>query len=106
MFFLSASANIIIYALVSAFFVVCLQLKSESIISEIIPTVHIVVIHEPEQTEIGYKYLAYYTEQVIEKEPECKYCDAVDVHFNAPSVSYDNPDLTGHSLRAPPCLIF
>lgn len=57
MFFLSVSANFIVYALVSVFFIVCLQIKGEVKISELLPvTVDVSSLRSIPEEGMTYQY--------------------------------------------------
>lgn len=109
MFFLGASANILVYLLVSAFFVVCVYFNGDLENRKIDSTFRITTIYSPEKTDFSFHETYYFSLDEVwvkqDKSSIIKVCDTYPVFFPASSSdTYTTPDLSGLSLRAPPCL--
>lgn len=103
MFFLGASANIIVYVLVSAFFIICLQIKEDAKMPGISSmTANTITTHEPQRIEDCYEYQSFY-DQEFKVEIDYSECDYIlNTKHYSPPVFYENTILSGSTLRAPP----
>lgn len=106
MFFLGASANIIVYVLVSAFFIICLQIKEDPKMPEISSmTANIITIHEPQQIEDCYEYQSFYDQEFEVEIIYSEYTGALTIKHYSPPIFYQDTILSGSTLRAPPYLV-
>lgn len=109
MFLLGASANILVYLLVSAFFVVCVYFNGDSENPKMDSTFRITTIHSSEKTDFSFQETYHFSLDEVwvkqDKSSILKVCDTYPVFFPVSSSdTYTTPDLSGLSLRAPPRL--
>lgn len=109
MFFLGASAHILIYLLFPAFLIVCLYFNGKIAIPETGELSAIYIIHQPKVAEVNLRdtYLYHTTEQKCkEKKSEKKiYSPVLSIQYPEITIVCHSINIEGKSLRAPPALI-
>ena len=105
MFFLSASANLIVYALVSVFFIVCLQIKGDIKIPELLPvTVDVSSLRSTPQESISYQYAFHQEKQFSDEDKADEFCFVLHTSCYSPPSEYKSSFPAYLGLRAPPIL--
>lgn len=103
MFFLSASANIIIYSLVPALLFVCLQMKGETKIPELQPVAVSMVISRDNVQDGAVNLLQYFAEWQDSPRKEIKsYTESIEKHEPSRQIAKTTEYLLYSALRAPP----
>lgn len=110
MFFIGISAHILIYFLVPAFLVVCLFFNGKSDTQEVADFLPVYVMHETQATTINLNDIYVYevSECVLtEEKGKVEFLLLIPlVEFSDTVKRYLSPEIDGHSLRAPPVVIF
>lgn len=109
MFFLGASAHILIYLLFPAFLIVCLYFNCKTTIPETADLLAICITHQPQVSEVNLKntYVYCVTERKCkEKKSGNKIHPPVSsIQYPEIEIVYQSVKIQGKLLRAPPVLI-
>lgn len=107
MFFLGASAHILIYLLVPAFLIVCLCFNGRATLPEGSDLLPVCITYEPRATDITADTYIYCVEEQQEKEKsESVFCQFRPPHlFQGDKKTYYAAAFISLSLRAPPVSI-
>ncbi len=106
MFFIGPSANIFVYLLVSAFFVICFYAQTEIRLPESIPGQERIIEYRIGKNEIYYCQTR--EDEEIIPSPNSPYLKITDDQSKTDQYGYfnhyDNPNLILLTLRAPPAI--